>query len=81
MIVLLTIEKSAIKDRIFSAMKQRGEKWTKYVEKKGTEAEIVKYYTDQQGKLINLTKKSKLPTMGLSVNYPKCHLFEKIVKY
>jgi len=74
MLVLLTVEKPAVKDRIFLAMKQRGKNWTKYVGKKGTEAEIVEYYTDQQDKLIDLTKKSKLPSIILDAttkNYNK----------
>ena len=67
LIVLLTVEKSLIGNRIFKAMQHRDEAWTEFVKKKGTDAEIVKYYTDQQDKLIELTKESKLPTIILDM--------------
>jgi thymidylate kinase len=63
LLVLLTIEKSSIGDRILKTMEQRGPGWTEFVKKKGTNEEIVEYYTDQQDKLINLAKESELPTV------------------
>ena len=65
--VLLTIEKTAIKERIFKAMQHRDTEWTEFVKKKGTDDEIVKYYQDQQDKLLELTKESKLPSLILDM--------------
>jgi thymidylate kinase len=62
LIVLLTVEKSSIRNRILMAMEQRGSGWTEFVKKKGTDDEIAQYYIDQQDKLIDLVEESSLPT-------------------
>jgi len=59
-IFLLKIDESQIKNRIFGAMKHRGEKWSQYVKSKGNDEEIVDYYTKQQRKLIELLEQTSL---------------------
>lgn len=65
LLVLLTIKKELIGQRILKAMNHRGKSWENYVRKIGTDDEIVNYYTDQQDKLIGLISESKLDSVAI----------------
>ena len=67
MIVLLTVEKTSVGNRIFKAMQHRDSSWVEFVKKKGTDEEIAKYYIDQQDKLIELAKESDLSVIVLDM--------------
>jgi thymidylate kinase len=69
LIVLLTVEKTSIGNRIFQTMKLRGSGWTEYVKKKGTDEEIIDYYVNQQEKLIELVQESQLQTLTFDTTH------------
>lgn len=73
-LVLLTIGKTFIRDRVFKAMAHRDKSWSEFVRKKGSDEEIVDYYINQQQELIELTKNSSLKSLILDstdLNYDK----------
>ena len=47
--------------------KSKGTPWTEFVKKKGSNEEIIRYYQDQQEKLTELIKESKLKTLVLDM--------------
>lgn len=63
LLVLLTIQGDQIEQRILGAMKHRDESWNDFVRMKGTDDEIVEYYTNQQKRLLELAQLSKLETL------------------
>jgi thymidylate kinase len=62
-IILLTIDKNIISQRVFGAMDHRDQSWVEYVLKKGNKQEIIDYYIHQQNALKDYTKRSKLTTI------------------
>jgi len=65
LLILLAIEKTEIKNRILGAMEHRDKDWVDFVKRKGSNAEIIEYYSNQQDKLIELAKKSKVKSLIL----------------
>ncbi|EKE10966.1 MAG: hypothetical protein ACD_15C00165G0003 [uncultured bacterium] len=60
LLVFLAIDEEEIPRRIAQACKHRGEEWSEYVSKKGSETEIYQYYIEQQRKLFELLKQTSL---------------------
>lgn len=61
LLVLLMIDKEQIPQRIISALAHRDEKRGNFVRKKGSDEEIIAYYTNQQQALLELIQQSHLP--------------------
>jgi len=59
-IIFLKIQEKSISKRIFDTMKIRDKKWGEYVKSKGNKKEIVKYYVNQQKKLLKHLKATSL---------------------
>ncbi len=60
LLALLTIDEQKISERIQFAISHRDGRWIKFVRKKGNDAEIEKYYVEQQQLLLGLLNKTRI---------------------
>lgn len=66
LVVLLRLDEATIPERITDSFAKRDQKWIDYVRSKGTDEQIVNYYTEQQRKLIEMTKETTLAKLILN---------------
>lgn len=60
LLVFLRVDEGKISERIERARKERGKEWDEYIDKKGSDQDIFRYYKEQQKFLADLVAKTGL---------------------